>query len=128
MAEIYFTKTHCWARREDNGDVTVGITDYGQEQMSMLTFVEVLPGVGEQVEADDEIATLESANATNEVYCPVTGTVTAVNEELGDQPELVNRDPFGQGWLLKVRPENESELEGLLDADGYEAILPSEDD
>ncbi|MBR6021040.1 MAG: glycine cleavage system protein GcvH [Kiritimatiellae bacterium] len=128
MSETYYTKTHCWARKEDNGEVTVGITDYAQEQMSMLTFVEVLPGVGEQVEADDEIATLESANATNEVYCPVSGTVTAVNEELGEQPELVNRDPFGQGWLVRVRPDDEGELDNLLDADGYEAILPSEDE
>lgn len=128
MSETYYTKTHCWAREEDDGEITVGLTDYAQEQMSMLTFVELLPDVGESVEAEDEIATLESANATSEVYCPVSGTVTAVNEELADQPELVNRDPFGQGWLLRLRPDDPSALEGLLDADAYEAILPSDDE
>ena len=128
MSEIFYTRTHCWVREEDNGEVTVGITDYAQEQMSDLTFVELLPDAGEHVEEDAEIATLESVRATNEVYSPVAGTVTAVNQELADQPELVNSDPFGKGWLVKLKPDDGADLGNLLDADAYEEILPSDDE
>ena len=128
MSEIFYTRAHVWAREEDDGEVTIGLTDYAQEQMSDLTFVELLPDVGEYVKEDAEIATVESVKATNEVYCPVAGTVTAVNEELSDQPELVNSDPFGRGWLIRLRPDNPEDLRNLLDADAYEEILPSDDE
>lgn len=128
MAEMFYTRTHCWVREEDNGDVTIGLTDYAQEQMSELNFIEILPDVGEMVGAEDEIATLESADSTNEVYCPVAGLVTAVNDDLADEPELVNQDPFGRGWLVRIKPDDPSDLDELLDADAYEALLPGDDD
>ena len=128
MSEIFYTKAHTWAREEDDGEVSIGLTDYAQEQMSELTFVELLPDAGEHVDEDAEIATVESVKATNEVYCPVSGTVTAVNEEPADQPELVNSDPFGKGWLIRLRPDDSDDLRKLLDADAYEELLPSEDE
>lgn len=128
MSEIFFTAAHTWAREEDDGEVTIGLTDYAQEQLSDLTFVELLPDTGEYVKEDGEIATVESVRATNEVYSPIAGTVTAVNGDLADQPELVNSDPFGKGWLIRLRPDNPEDLRNLLDADAYEEILPSDDE
>lgn len=124
--ELRFTRTHCWVR-EEGGEVVVGITDYAQEQMSELTFVE-LPEVGEHMEAEEEIAVVESVKAANDVYAPVAGTVTAVNEALVEQPELVNHDPFGKGWLFKLKPDHKADLEDLLDADAYETELPEEEE
>ena len=125
-SEMRFTRAHCWIRLE-GGLAVVGITDYAQEQMSELTFVE-LPEVGEQVEAEDEVAVVESVKAANDVFAPVAGTVVAVNEALLEQPELVNQDPFGKGWLFKLKPADPADLDELLDADAYEAQLPLDDD
>ena len=125
-SEIRFTRAHCWVRLE-GGQAVVGITDYAQEQMSELTFVE-LPEVGEQVEAEDEVAVVESVKAANDVFAPVAGTIVAVNEALLEQPELVNQDPFGKGWLFKLKPVDPADLDDLLDADAYEAQLPLDDD
>ena len=124
--ELRFTRTHCWVRQE-GGVAVVGITDYAQEQMSELTFVE-LPEVGEQVEAEDEVAVVESVKAANDVFAPVAGIIVAVNEALLEQPELVNQDPFGKGWLFKLKPADPAELDDLLDADAYEAQLPLDEE
>ena len=124
--EMRFTRAHCWVRLE-GGQAVVGITDYAQEQMSELTFVE-LPEVGEEVEAEDEVAVVESVKAANDVFAPVAGTVVAVNDALLEQPELVNQDPFGKGWLFKLKPADPADLDELLDADAYEAQLPLDDD
>ncbi|MGD9613280.1 MAG: glycine cleavage system protein GcvH [Kiritimatiellia bacterium] len=124
--EMRFTRAHCWIRLE-GGQAVVGITDYAQEQMSELTFVE-LPEVGEQVEAEDEVAVVESVKAANDVFAPIAGTIVEVNEALLEQPELVNHDPFGKGWLFKLTPADPAEIEDLLDADAYEAQLPLDDD
>ena len=124
--EMRFTRAHCWVRLE-GGQAVVGITDYAQEQMSELTFVE-LPEVGEEVDAEDEVAVVESVKAANDVFAPVAGTVVAVNEALLEQPELVNQDPFGKGWLFKLKPADPADLDELLDADAYEAQLPLDDD
>ena len=123
MSELRFTKAHCWCRQEENGDLTVGITDYAQEQMSELTFVE-LPSVGDHVEADEEMAVVESVKAANDVYAPVSGEVTAINDDLAETPELVNQSPYEQGWLCRIRPDNPASFFSLLDADAYEATLP----
>lgn len=127
LSELRFTRTHCWVREEGGGVVVVGITDYAQEQMSELTFVE-LPEVGEQVKAETEVAVVESVKAANDIYAPLTGTITEVNEALVEQPELVNQDPFGKGWLFKMKPARRADLDDLLDADAYETLLPQEDD
>lgn len=125
-SEMRFTRAHCWVRLE-GGQAVVGITDYAQEQMSELTFVE-LPEVGEEVEAEDEVAVVESVKAANDVFAPVAGTVVAVNDALLEQPELVNQDPFGKGWLFKLKLADPADLDELLDADAYEAQLPLDDD
>jgi glycine cleavage system H protein len=125
-SELHFTRTHCWVR-EEGSVVTVGISDYAQEQMSELTFVE-LPEVGEHMEADEEVAVVESVKAANDVFAPLAGTITEVNEALLEQPELVNHDPFGRGWLFKMKPDRRADVNDLLDADAYEAQLPEEEE
>ena len=125
-SEMRFTRAHCGVRLE-GGQAVVGITDYAQEQMAELTFVE-LPEVGEEVDAEDEVAVVESVKAANDVFAHVAGTVVAVNEALLEQPELVNQDPFGKGWLFKLKPVDPADLDDLLDADAYEAQLPLDDD
>jgi glycine cleavage system H protein len=126
LSELRYTRAHCWVREEGDGWV-VGITDFAQEQMSELTFVE-LPEVGEHVAADAEVAVVESVKAANDIYAPVAGTITAVNETLLEQPELINQDPYGKGWLFQIKPDRPEDLDNLLDADAYEAELPEEDD
>ena len=121
-----YTPSHCWARREGD-EIVVGITDYAQEQMSELTFVE-LPTEGERVDAEEEVAVVESVKTAHDVYAPVAGTIVATNEELAERPELVNEDPFGRGWLFRMRPDNPADLDALLDADAYEAGLPEEEE
>ena len=125
-SELRFTRAHCWARQE-GGLVAVGITDYAQEQMSELTYGE-LPEVGEQVEAEEEVAVVESVKAANDVFAPLAGTIAEVNEALQEQPELVNHDPFGKGWLFKLKPASMGDLDDLLDADAYEAQLPLDEE
>ena len=125
-SELKYTRAHCWVR-DEGGEIVVGISDYAQEQMSEMTFVE-LPEVGEHVEADAEVAVVESVKAANDVFAPVAGTITAVNEALVDQPELVNHDPLGKGWIFQMKPDHPGDLDDLLDADAYEAELPEEDD
>lgn len=120
-----YTKTHEWVRAMGSS-VVVGITDYAQSQLSDVTYVE-LPEVGEEVSTEEEVAVLESVKAAADVYAPVAGTVIAVNERLEDHPELVNADPYGEGWLFKIKPDDPSEIEGLLDVDHYEELLPQED-
>ncbi len=122
--ELRFTPGHCWCRPEGE-DIVVGITDFAQEQMSELTFVE-LPEVNEHVHAEEEMAVVESVKAANDIYAPVDGTVTAVNELLTEQPELVNSDPFGKGWLFKMKPDDPAQVAALMDADEYEASLPED--
>ena len=124
--DLRFTVAHCWVR-EEGALVVVGITDYAQDQMSELTFVE-LPEVGEQVDADEEVAVVESVKAANDIFSPLAGTIVAINEALLEQPDLVNLDPYGKGWIFKLKPDHRADLGGLLDADAYEAQLPGDDE
>ncbi|MCX7006463.1 MAG: glycine cleavage system protein GcvH [Kiritimatiellaeota bacterium] len=121
--ELRYTKTHEWVRLDKNGVATIGITDFAQEQLGDLTYVE-LPGVGDNVEAQSEVAVVESVKAAADIYAPVAGTIAEVNKKLEDQPELINTDPFGEGWIYKLRPDDPSEIDMLLDADGYEDVIP----
>ena len=117
MSIIKFTKDHEWIKLD--GEVaTVGITDYAQQQLGDVVFVE-LPEVGRNVVAGKEAAVVESVKAASEVYAPVAGDVVEVNEALADDPALVNRDPQGEGWFVKLRIENQGELDGLLDEAAY---------
>ena len=121
--ELRYTKTHEWVRLDKNGVATIGITDFAQEQLGDLTYVE-LPGVGDNVEAQSEVAVVESVKAAADIYAPVAGTITEINKKLEEQPELINTDPFGDGWIFKLRPDDSSEIDMLLDADGYEDMIP----
>ena len=118
---IHFTKDHEWIRVD--GDVgTIGITDYAQEQLGDVVYVE-LPAVGKTVATGDEAGVVESVKAASEVYAPVSGEIVEVNEALADTPATVNEDAEGNGWFIKIRLGNASELEGLMDADAYKAFL-----
>jgi glycine cleavage system H protein len=123
--ELKYTNTHEWVRSEEDGSVTVGVTDHAQELLGDLVFVET-PEVGRTVDSDEGCAVVESVKAASDVYAPIAGKVTAVNEALGDTPELINSDPYGDGWLFRLRPEDPAEIDDLLDADGYTAFCEDE--
>ena len=125
--ELRYTKTHEWVRLDKNGVATIGITDFAQEQLGDLTYVE-LPSVGDNVEAQSEVAVIESVKAAADIYAPVAGTIAEVNKKLEDQPELINSDPFGDGWIYKLRPDDASEIDMLMDADGYEDMIPESEE
>lgn len=120
--ELRYTRTHEWARL-DGGVLTVGITDFAQHQLSDLTYVE-LPKVGDEVGAGDEVAVVESVKAASDIYAPCGGVIAEVNAALPDRPELINQDPYGGGWLFKLRPASSDEFDALLDPDEYEELLP----
>ncbi len=126
-SELRYSKSHEWVRQEDDGTVTVGITDHAQKLLGDMVYVEV-PEVGGEVEAGDACAVVESVKAASDVYAPVGGEIVAVNERLEDEPELVNQDPYGDGWLFRLRPADPGELDGLMDADAYAALIAEEDD
>ncbi|MCH8493412.1 MAG: glycine cleavage system protein GcvH [Idiomarina sp.] len=120
--ELKYAPSHEWIRAEGDGVYTVGITEHAQELLGDMVFVE-LPEVGDNVAAGDDVAVAESVKAASDIYAPIAGEVLAVNEELEDSPELVNSDPYGDGWLFKLKADDESELESLLDAEGYAASI-----
>ncbi|NGX15875.1 glycine cleavage system protein GcvH [Wenzhouxiangella sp. XN24] len=121
-AELKYARTHEWLRPEDDGSVTLGISDHAQEALGDLVFVET-PEVGRSVAPGEACAVVESVKAASDVYSPIAGEVTAVNEALATQPELLNSDPYGEGWIMKIRPASASETPELLDAKAYAATL-----
>jgi glycine cleavage system H protein len=122
-ANLKYLDSHEWARVESDGTVTVGISDHAQGALGDLVFVEV-PEVGRALKKGGAAAVVESVKAASDVYSPVSGEVIANNSDaLGATPELVNSDPYGQGWLFKVKPSNSGELASLLDAKGYEKVV-----
>lgn len=123
--ELKFLKSHEWVRIESDGRATVGISDHAQGLLGDLVYVE-LPAVGDSVTAGNAVAVVESVKAASDVYSPVSGTVVAVNDALSDKPETINEDAYGQGWLFVVELSDKAELDSLLDADAYAAVL--EDD
>ena len=122
--DLFYAKTHEWVALNE-GVVTVGITDFAQSQLSDLTFVE-LPEVGVEFQVGDEAAVVESVKAAADIYAPVAGEVIEINGKLEDAPELINNDPFGEGWLFKLKVVDESEVDDLYDADSYEELCPAE--
>lgn len=116
---IYYTNTHEWVRVED-GFAFIGISDYAQENLGEIVFVE-LPEEDDQVEAGSEFSAIESVKAASDLLSPVTGTIVLVNDDLEDSPELINEDPY-ENWIIKVDLENEAELNGLLSAKEYKEI------
>ncbi len=119
-SELKYTKSHEWVSDNENGTVTVGITDHAQELLGDLVFVE-LPEVGKELEAEEACAVVESVKAASDIYAPVAGEIVEVNEALEDEPELINSDPYGEGWLFKMKLADANSLESLLSADDYAA-------
>ncbi len=115
--DLRYLESHEWAKQE-NGTVRVGISDFAQDELGDVVFVE-LPPEGDQVQADAPFGVIESIKAVSDLYAPVSGEVTAVNEGLLDQPELVNEDPYGDGWMIVIDPDDDGALETLLDAESY---------
>jgi glycine cleavage system H protein len=124
-SELKYLDSHEWARVESDGTVTIGISDHAQGALGDLVFVEV-PEVGKSLKKGNAAAVVESVKAASDVYTPISGEVVAANETLGSAPELVNQDPYGQGWLFKLKPSNKDELAQLLDAKAYEKVVESE--
>ena len=124
-SELYYAKTHEWVRCEEDGTVTVGITEHAQDALGDVVFVET-PEVGDTIAAGDQAGVVESVKAASDIYAPIGGEVIATNEVLEDAPEVVNSDAFNDGWFFKIKISDASELENLLDADGYQASVAEE--
>ncbi len=118
-ADLRYAASHEWARLEEDGTVTIGITDHAQQALGDVVFVE-LPGVGRALAAGQEAGVVESVKAASDIYAPLSGTVVAVNDALTEAPEGVNADAYG-AWFFRIKPENAADLEGLLDAAAYQA-------
>lgn len=124
--DVKFAPSHEWVRIEDDGSVTVGISDHAQEQLGDLVFVET-PEIDRDCEAEEGIAVVESVKAASDIYAPLTGRIVDANQALADNPELVNTDPYGEGWIFKLMPDDIGGVESLMDPDDYEAFAVSED-
>lgn len=125
-AELKYTKTHEWVRTEDDGTITVGVSDHAQAALGDLVYVEA-PETGESYGAGDACAVVESVKAASDIYSPVAGEVVESHDVLADEPEHVNEDPYGEGWIFRLRPEKPEDLDGLMDAEAYEKLLDEED-
>lgn len=125
-ADLKYTKSHEWVRLCDDGSVLVGITDHAQDLLGDMVYVEP-PEVGNEVEAEDVCAVVESVKAASDVYSPISGEIIEANDALADTPELVNNDPYGEGWLMRLKPADSLEIDQLMSADDYTDHVASED-
>jgi glycine cleavage system H protein len=123
--ELKYTKSHEWVRMNDDGSVTVGITDHAQDLMGDMVYLE-LPEAGTTLEAGKDCAVVESVKAASDVYAPLSGEVLEVNAGITDSPETVNKDPYGEGWMLRLQPADKSQWDALMDASAYEALIAEE--
>lgn len=121
---LKYTKEHEWVRLEDDGTASVGITSHAQEELGDITFIE-LPSPGKKTNKGASIATVESVKAASDIYAPVSGEITAVNAGLADSPETINSDPYGAGWICRVKLDDAGELDLLMDAESYTQYLGS---
>lgn len=125
---LYYSESHEWVRQEEDGIVTIGVTDHAQNSLGEVVYVE-LPEIDDEFSINDEFGVVESVKAASDLIIPLSGTVVAVNEDvMGGSSDLVNSAPYGEGWLIKLKLEDESELESLFDAAGYEDYLNSVDE
>lgn len=125
--DLRYTKDHEWVREQDDGTLAIGITDHAQASLGDLVFVE-LPEADDTVGAGDACAVVESVKAASDVYCPLGGTISEANAALADAPDLVNSDPYGDGWLFRLQPDSPTELEELLDNEAYARFLAELED
>jgi len=123
--EARYAKTHEWARK-DGDEIICGITDHAQESLSDVVYVE-LPEVGDAFPKGEAFGVVESVKAASDVYMPVGGEITTVNEALEDMPELVNQDPYGEGWMIRFAPSDPAEFDTLMDSEAYEAFVAEEE-
>ena len=121
---LKYSKEHEWVASEESV-VTIGITDFAQDQLGEIVYVE-LPAVGDKISKDDPFGVVESVKAVSDIYAPVSGTVVEINEDLPESPEVVNEDPYGDGWLIKVKITDASELDDLMDNEEYEELVAKE--
>ena len=119
-ADARYLESHEWARKEDDV-IVIGITDFAQDELGDIVYVE-LPDVGDDLDKGSYFGTIESVKAASDVYAPMSGEVVEVNEELEDEPELINQDAFGAGWMIKIAPSAPKEWDDLLDADAYKKV------
>lgn len=124
--DLKYTEEHEWVKIEDDGTVTIGITDYAQDQLGDVVYLE-LPKDGEEVRKEESVGIIESIKTVSELYAPLTGMIIEINEPLLDSPEIINDDPYGEGWLLKMNLVDETELEDLLDNDQYAEFVAEQD-
>jgi glycine cleavage system H protein len=122
--EARYTETHEWVRWDDN-ELVCGITDHAQESLSDIVYVE-LPEVGDEFDKGDVFGVVESVKAASDLYMPIGGRITAINEELEDAPELVNKDPYGSGWMIRFVPFDAAEFDGLMAPEAYEEFISEE--
>jgi glycine cleavage system H protein len=125
-AGLKYSKEHEWVATEESV-ATIGITDYAQDQLGEIVYVE-LPSVGDKISKDDAFGVVESVKAVSDIYAPVSGTVVEINQELPESPEIINEEPYGDGWLVKVKISDASELDDLLDHDEYEELVTAENE
>jgi len=123
--DLKYSKDHEWVRLEEDGDVTIGVTDHAQAALGDMVFVE-LPEIGATLAEGDACAVVESVKAASDVYSPLNGEVIGVNDALADAPELVNQDPYGDGWIYRMKLDNEDDLDELMSAEEYLALLEDE--
>jgi glycine cleavage system H protein len=118
--DLKYTSEHEWLRKEEDGSVTIGITDHAQSALGDLVYVE-LPEIDQEVESGGEMAVVESVKAASDVYAPISGTVTAINEVLADDPEKINADPYGDGWIVRIQPSGDAG--DTMEPDAYQVFL-----
>ena len=125
--DLLYTKDHEWLRREDDGTVTIGITDHAATALGDLVYVE-LPEVEQDVEAGGEMAVVESVKAASDVYAPIAGSIAAINDDLADDPEKINAEPYGEGWIVRMKPAADIDESELMSPDAYQQLLDELDD
>ena len=123
--ELKYSKSHEWIRINEDGSVTIGITEHAQDLMGDMVYVE-LPENGATLNQGDDCAVVESVKAASDVYAPIAGGILEVNDALGDAPETINSDPYGEGWIFRMNPSDSGEVDALLDANAYEELVASE--
>jgi glycine cleavage system H protein len=121
-----YSEEHEWAQDNGDGTITMGVTDHAQELLTDIVYVE-LPEMGKKVKQQEPVAVVESVKSVSDVYSPVSGEVVKINEILEDQPELINQDAFGEGWIAKIKMDDPAELDNLMDAAGYTALIEEEE-
>lgn len=121
-SNLKYTKDHEWVKLEDDGTATIGITAFAQKELGDIVYVDV-PNVGNDMKAEEVFGTVEAVKTVSDLFLPIDGTITALNPALENQPELVNNDPYGEGWMIKMKPANADALNELMDAAAYEALV-----